>query len=210
MICQTVIFFKWSPGIQTLETDLFTKIITFSRKLTEQIFNRFYHYFIPSPTEDEINLFDKIKQFLLSWKHVVCQWNRKIIIYHKIPKIKPRPPVLSPCISQFFLPLMWVSLNICPWNTFYIFYSLKLGRSTSTCNKSEIVICIYLFTPFLSLTTGALCKCKHMGLFLGVLWHIFLWHMSQNLTVLKNDRFFEISALKPKLKSTCKEFLVFS
>ena len=42
------------------DSHLFTETISFSQKFENQILNRFYHYLIPSATEDKINLFNKI------------------------------------------------------------------------------------------------------------------------------------------------------
>ena len=44
---------------------LFTKTIPFSRKFIEQVLNCFCHYLIPSTTEDKIDLFKEIQEYLL-------------------------------------------------------------------------------------------------------------------------------------------------
>ena len=129
-----------------IDFHLYTETIPFSRKFKDQMLNCFYHYLIPFATEDKINLFNKIQQYSLLSKYIVSKRNRKIIIYRKIPKIKPLPPVSKPMhFLILFLSVIYVPPNICPWNTFYTFYSLKLGKSTSRGNKNKVVICVYLY-----------------------------------------------------------------
>ena len=86
---------------------LFTETIPFCRKFTEQILNRFSNYLIPSATEDKINSFHKILQYLLLSEYIVSKRNHKIIVYRKIPKINLFPPIYKPMHFLIsFLPLM--------------------------------------------------------------------------------------------------------
>ena len=114
-----------------------------------------------------------------------------------------------------FLSAIYVPPNICPWNTFYTFCSLKLGKSTSRGNKNKIVICVYLYVYVPLLKAHHISPFSYLSfspykLNFRVLRYIFLWHIFQKLTVLKNDRFSKClpwNLWQKFIKSTCEEFI---